>query len=45
MGGYFMENVLANDIKSISELSAIDMPNIHVIMVDTKVIITKSLFN
>ena len=37
-GGYFMENVLSNFKKSISERSAIDLPNIHVAMVDTKVI-------
>ena len=42
-GGCFMENVLPTFKKSISERSAIDMPNIHVAMVDTKVIITKIL--
>jgi uncharacterized protein YbjT (DUF2867 family) len=36
-GGCFMENILPNFKKSIKERSAIDMPNMHVAMVDTKV--------
>ena len=38
-GGFFMENILSSFKKSIKERSSIEMLDIHVPMVDTKVII------